>query len=165
MRKFLKLSSDFLQLKMKKLTEPPADTSAERLFNCIKSIEEGSNKISTWSLSTIGGSLLALLSNEYLHPSIVKLKMIYLLFILGWFFIGISIYNGKNIISRTIASELHKNDRKSLETIFTICNKHYSRQLRFFNLGLLIFGLWLLLFLLWWIFGDSIINITNPKKN
>lgn len=152
----IKLLNKLLQLKINQLTQPPTDTSVERLFNCIKSIEAGSNKISTWSLSTIGGSLLALLSNEYLHPTAVKLKLIYLLFILGWIFIGISFYNGKNITSRTIASELHKNDKELLTTIFTDCNSFYSRQLLFFNIGLLIFGIWLILFLLWWVFGESI---------
>jgi hypothetical protein len=157
----IRLLNKFLQLKVEQLTKPPADTSVERLFNCIKSIEEGSNKISTWSLSTVGGSLLAILSNEYLHPPTAKLKMIYLLFILGWLFIGISFYNGKNITSRTIASELNKNNKELLTTIFTDCNTYYSRQLRFFNFALLVFGIWLLLFLLWWVFGDSIINIIN----
>ncbi len=154
-----KLLKKLLQLKVERLTAPPTDTSVDRLFSCIKSIEEGSNKISTWSLSTIGGSLLAILSNEYSHPLTPKLKLIYLLFVLGWGFIGISFYNGKNITSRSIASELNKNDTELLKTIFTDCNTFYSRQLRFFNLALLIFGIWLLLFLLWWVFGDSIINI------
>ena len=154
-----RLINKLLQLKVDHLTKPPPDTSVERLFNCIKAIKEGSNKISTWSLSTVGGSLLAVLSNEYTHPSESKLKLIYLLFVLGWLFIGISFYNGKNITSRVIASELNKNDKDLLENIFTYCNTFYSRQLRFFNLALLVFGIWLLLFLLWWVFGNSIINV------
>jgi len=36
-----KLLNKFLQLEIQHLTEPPADTSTERLFNYIKSIEEG----------------------------------------------------------------------------------------------------------------------------
>lgn len=155
MFKLIKLLNSFLQLNIRKNTITEEDVSTEKIFNCIKSIEEGSNKISTWSLSTLGGSLLAIMNNDFSHPETTKLKMIYLFFILGWIFIGLSFYNGKNIISRTIASELHKNNLKSLTYIFEKCNLYYSKQLRFFNLGLLTFGFWLLLYLIWWIFGNS----------
>ncbi len=164
MLKILKLAGEFFQLKIKSMTNPTVETNSEKLFNCIKSIEAGSNKISTWSLSTVGGSLLAILSDSYLHPTTTKLKMIYLLFIVGWIFIGISIFNGKEIVGRTIASELYKNDVQQLTTIFTKCNTSYSRQLRFFNLGLLIFGIWLLFYLFWWIFGEAILNTNCLTK-
>ncbi len=155
MFKFIKLLNNFLQMKIQNNTITAEDINTEKLFNCIKSIEEGSNKISTWSLSTLGGSLLAIMNKDFSHPETTKLKMIYLFFILGWVFIGLSFYNGKNIISRTIASELHKNDLKLLTIIFEKCNLYYSKQLRFFNLGLLTFGFWLLLYIIWWIFGNS----------
>jgi hypothetical protein len=140
------------------MTETSID-NASKLFNCIKSIESGSNKISTWSLSILGGSLLAILSDSYLHPSKTQLKLVYLLFILGWTSIGISIFNGKEIIGRTIASELYKNDENQLVSIFTKCNNCYQRQLRYFNIGLFTFGIWLLLYLIWWIFGETLVNI------
>lgn len=155
------LLNRLLQLNVQRHSVPPVDTSVERLFNCIKSIEKGSSKISAWSLSIIGGSLLAILSNDYLHPSQPGLKMIYLLFIVGWIFIGKSFYNGKKIIGKSIATELNKNNKEALKATFEDCNEFYSRQLRFFNLGLLIFGIWLLLYLLWWVFGDTIINLTK----
>src|SRR5690349_5872891 len=145
MKKLFVLLTEFLQLKVTKMHEPPADTSADRLFNCIKSLENGSNRVSTWSLSVLGGSLLAILSNNYLRPDKANIKIVYLLFVIGWFFIGVSFYNGKNIISRTIAAELAKNDINLLKKIFYKCNSYYSRQLLFFNLALLVFGIWLLL--------------------
>src|SRR5882762_9632262 len=161
MLKILRLASDFFQLALKYMPDPSADKKADKLFNCIKSIEVGSNKISSWSLSTLGGSLLAILSDSYLHPTTAKFKMIYLLFILGWTFIGISIFNGKEISGRAIASELYKSDENQLTTIFTKCNTCYSRQLRFFNLGLLVFGIWQLLYLFWWVFGETVFNLID----
>ncbi len=158
MFKILKLATEFFELRIKSMADSSIDSKADKLFNCIKSIEIGASKISTWSLSTLGGSLLAILSDSYLHPTTTKLKMIYLLFILGWIFIGVSIFNGKEIAGRAIASELYKGDVAQLTVIFTKCNTCYTRQLRFFNLGLLVFGIWLLLYLFWWIFGESIFN-------
>ena len=121
------------------------------LFNTIQSIEIGSHKIITWSLSIIGGSVLTIISDSYYHPNEVKLKAIYLLFIAGWSLIGLSIYNGKEIMGRAMAAQLYKNNYNRLKAIFTKCNKNYSLQIRYFNLGLLIFGIWLLLFLFWWV--------------
>ena len=163
MKKFFRLLTQLFELQVTKMREPPADASIDRLFNCIKSLESGSNRVSAWSLSVLGGSLLVILSNDYVHPENTNIKIAYLLFVIGWLFIGISFYNGKNIISRSIASELAKSDINLLKTIFTKCNSYYSRQLLFFNLALLVFGIWLLVFLFWWVFGTKLTDFLNLK--
>ena len=156
MLKVLGLATEFFQLMIKSSALiPNGNSKADKLFNCIKSIESGSSKISAWSLSIFGGSLLAILSDSYIHPTTTNLKMIYLIFILGWIFIGVSIFNGKEISGSAIASELHKDDLDQLAAIFKKCNSCYAKQLRFFNLALLVFGIWILLYLFWWIFNES----------
>ncbi|MFC6102754.1 hypothetical protein [Olivibacter domesticus] len=122
-------------------------------FNCIKSIENGSNKITTWALSVVGGTFIIILTSDYLKPEKFEFKLVYLLFIVGWILMGVSIYCAKEITGSTIASELYSDNLESLKEIFKRCNNLYSKQIRYFNLGLLMFGIWLVLFLIWWIFN------------
>lgn len=129
-------------------------TKSDKLFNCIKSIEAGSSKISTWTLSIVGGSLLAILSDSYIHPTESKLRAIYTLFIVGWALLGMALFYGKEILGSTIASELCRNNEDQLIPIFEKCNTAFEKQLRCFNMGLLIFGIWLFIYLIWWIFCE-----------
>lgn len=142
--------------KQEKLEDTSAILEKERFFTCIKSIENGSNKITTWALSVIGGTFIIMLSSDYLKPEKFELKLAYLLFIAGWTLMGISIYCAKEITGSTIASDLYRDRLESLKEIFKRCNNLYSKQIRFFNLGLLMFGIWLVLFLLWWVFKDYV---------
>lgn len=127
MTKLPRLLSDFLQ------AQRAALSNTDRLFNCIKLIEGGSSKISAWSLSIIGGSFLVILSDSYVHPVLTKFKLAYLLFIVGWGFIGASIYYGTRISGSAIASDLHRNNEDQLQTIFKNCNRSFAQQLNFLN--------------------------------
>jgi hypothetical protein len=137
------------------LTEILASKDPEKLYNCIKSIDAGSSKISTWSLTVIAGSLLTVLNTDYSHPTIIEYKKAYLLFVIGWIFIGISLYYGNEISGSTIMADLYRSKYKALEIIYTKCNNCYKNQLLFFNIGLLVFAVWLLAYLLWWVFNDD----------
>jgi len=127
----------------------------------IKTVGEGSNKIITWTLSIIGGSLLTLLSTSYLHPESNDLKKFYLLFIIGWILFAISMYYGINISGRSMASDLYYNKPEELKNIFKSVNSDYKCQLKYFKYGLMIFAIWLVLYLLWWIYGNKGFTITN----
>ncbi len=128
---------------------------SNRLLNTIESVEKGSNRIISWSLSIVGGSLLVILSESYILPSYQLYKLPYLLFGVGWILIGISIYNGRNITNSKMAAVLYDQNEDNLKEILKNVNKYYLRQLRFFNWSLVAFGLWLILYLIWWIFGKS----------
>ncbi len=154
-----RLSSKFYKLNIQKVKSEQESSGANQLFNCIKSIESSAGKISSWSLSVLGGSILTLLSDKYLHPENIELRLPYILFFIGWVFLAISLYNSKEILGRSIAAELYKVDKDNLKPIFRKCNKLYKNQLMFFNLSLLAFGIWLVIYLSWWIFGDCILAI------
>lgn len=124
------------------------------LLRTIKSIEGGSGKVVSWCLSLLGGSLLTILSDSYIHPE-STLKYFYLLFIVAWAFLFISIYKGMNISSRLMAAELFSNKNSELENIFKKINFDYANQLKFFKMSLIIFALWLLFYLIWWIFLNT----------
>ncbi|MDC6366614.1 MULTISPECIES: hypothetical protein [Flavobacteriaceae] len=147
-----RLSSKFFRLQIEKFESAQENIAADQIFNCIKSIESGANKISSWSLSVVGGSILTLLSESYIHPDNGLLKLPYLLFFFGWIFLAFSLYNAKEILGRSIAADLFKGRKDLLMPIFRKCNNQYKRQLMFFNLALLTFGIWLVVYLIWWIF-------------
>lgn len=130
------------------------EDSVERFYRCIKAVESGSSRISSWSFTIMGGTFLAILSDSYVHPESGQLKLFYLLFLIGWFFIAASLRFGMNISGRSIASELSAKSIDDLVKIFEKCNDDYSKQIRHFKRGLVVFGLWLVLYLIWWIFFD-----------
>jgi hypothetical protein len=131
----------------------------DRLLSFIKSVEKMSGKITSWSLAITGGTFLAILSEEYVHPVEVKFRTPYFLFVVGWIYIGISIYNGISISGVAAAAELNALDLDSLVQGSVACDKYFERQLRWFKLALLVFGIWLSLYLLWWIFGNLPIKL------
>ena len=155
------IANKFHRLSIRALEDGKKNEGALRFYDCIKSIEAGASKISSWSLSVLGGSLLAVLSKSYLHPDNSKLKLIYLLFILGWILLGISLYHAKEILGSSIAADLYKGNKEKLMPIFSKCNSRYEKQLRFFNLALFVFGIWLMIYICWWIFGEELIKLLN----
>jgi hypothetical protein len=123
--------------------------------NGIQSIVAASTVFTTWSLSLIGGSILAILSTEYSKPLGKWAKLIYLLFLPGWIFLGLTINAGDTISRRGVMAAIAP-DRIPL--IFEKMNQEFIRQIGFFHTGLFFLGLWLFLYLIWWIFQDFFIK-------
>ena len=126
------------------------------LFNTIESAEVGSNKIMSWSLSIIVGSLLVILNTSYIKPKLDWFKYFYSLFAVGWVLIGISIYFGRKITNSKIAAILNRKSLELLDTILKDVNNYYHKQLVFFYLSLMVFGFWLFTYLFYWLLGDKI---------
>lgn len=124
----------------------------------IKSISEASNTFSTWSLTILGASILAIISTSYLRPENRAIRYVYFLFIPGWISLSISMYYGNSISRRLAASFFTKNN----SVIFAIgrkMNEDFVNQMNFFKAGLTLFTLWLIIYLLWWIIGNWEIKI------
>jgi glucan phosphoethanolaminetransferase (alkaline phosphatase superfamily) len=128
------------------------------LLQAIKSISEGSNRIITWSLSVVGGTILIIVSSSYLHPATKELKLAYLLFFLGWIFLAFSINKGIVISGRSMAAEFYSGNDKMIRVIFEKTNNDFKCQLNLFKWALLVFAIWLILFLFWWVFIGTSIN-------
>ena len=74
----------------------------------------------------------------------------YLLFLPGWFFLGVSVFYGEKV-SRRFAASAFTDDEATLLEIGNRMNIEYGRQRLFFQLALLTFGVWLVAMLLWWV--------------
>lgn len=116
-----------------------------------KVITDNSQTLITWSLSIIGGSIIAIVGSSYSRPEGIRWRLLYLCFIPGWFFLARSIHKGHEISRRYIASIFTKKQR-TLDSIGRAINDCYSRQLFYFEKALIFFAIWLGFFLLWWIF-------------
>jgi len=110
----------------------------------------GSETITTWALAILAGSIAAVISSDYLRPS-GPVKLVYLLFIPGWFLLGVSLYYADQLNSSYMAS-IFAIDKAILVGIGSNMNSELLHQKNFLAYALLAFALWLLLFLLWWIF-------------
>lgn len=117
----------------------------------IQAIISSSNNIASWCLSLLGATVLAILSSSYIKPLGKWSKLIYLLFIPGWLFLGLSIKYNDSIVRRGIAATI---DQNRIPSIVNKMNDEFIFQLKDFKIALYFFALWLLLFLLWWIFQD-----------
>lgn len=130
----------------------------DEMSDAIQQIVLNSDKLISWCLSVVGGSLLALLGSEYTSPRSTFLRIIYFLYIPGWIFLGLSITDGINISNRSIIWLLKSSDSKLRFDILSKINQDYCSQIVHFKVGLLFFGLWLITYLFWWIFSKELIK-------
>ena len=131
-----------------------SDQPEDPILKGIRTFENGSSKLTTWTLSIIGGSIFIIIDDSYFRPINIHYRYAYFLFLAGWVFLGISLYYAFAITRHLMVSDLYQNKKNLLEQILERCNKSFYWQLRFFQAGLLTFGIWLVFFLLWWIFSD-----------
>jgi hypothetical protein len=121
--------------------------------NIANNIIQHSGTIVNWCLSIVGGSILVIISGDYVRPVSRKMRLFYLLFIPGWFFLGWAVKSGVNVANQGIMSVLMQKDEAKMIEIMAIMGDSYSKQLFFFNIGLIFFGIWVLVFLIAWILG------------
>lgn len=119
----------------------------------LKGIAEESRTLIGWGLAIIGATVIAIASTSYFRPPSKRVRLTYLLFIPGWFFIGLSIRNGEKV-SRRFPAAAFAQKRDVLLQIGDFMNNEFASQLNYMQVGLFFFSLWLLVFILWWVFGD-----------
>ena len=128
----------------------------------LEQISSGSAVLVTWALAVVAGSVATIVSTSYLRPMNRAMRSIYLLFIPGWLFLGLSIYYGEKISRRYMAAKLVPEE--NLSKIAKLVNQDFGNQRLMLEIGLLIFALWLVVFLIWWVFGDWSVS-SHSKEN
>ncbi|WP_436515413.1 hypothetical protein [Ekhidna sp. To15] len=153
---FIRTLTKYLKRKLDEDLQNLEQRGQKKLLETIGSIEQGSSRITTWSLSVIGGSLIVFMNGEYVQPKEEYFKYSYLLFVIGWILLAISISYSKRITGRKMAATLNVNDIKDLKKILIKVNIQYSNQILCFNWALVIYGLWLILYFVWRLFGEQL---------
>jgi hypothetical protein len=108
-------------------------------------IAETTNRL---ALLVFGGSVAVLVSTSYLQPNERRVRLVYLLFIPGWFALMWAIFRGQQVSSVYI-SAMHVANKPELfyklEVLWRL-----EEQSAALYLSLVPFSLWLVIFLVWW---------------
>ena len=107
--------------------------------------------LTQWSFLVIAGSILTLVGTSYRRPLGLRVRLGYLLFLPGWYFLFRSILDGISVQGIYLAYLLTRPDATKLKEFFAEINTHVFRQVQHLKCGLAFFALWLFLFLIWWI--------------
>lgn len=126
----------------------------------LKAVNDESNRLISWSLLIIGGSLLAFLHKDYMKW-VTWYRYFYFIYILGWFSMCLSIYWGQHITRNYLASMFV--DSEKVREISRIAGKRLNRQLTWFMAGVIIFAIWIVLFLTTWIINPTNFKILETK--
>lgn len=119
----------------------------------LKAIAEESRALVGWGIALIGASVIAIASSSYFRPLDLRIRLVYLLFVPGWFSIVLSARNGESVSRRFAAASFAQN-RQMLLDIGNSINVEFGSQLTYLQWGLGFFFVWLFVFILWWIFGN-----------
>ena len=117
----------------------------------LKEAAEHSNRLIEWALLLYAGSVATIVSTSYIRPPTKKLRLIYLSFLPAWILLAISIFYGRQINGRYLASIFSKPEFHS--SIRMEMMSDLQNQINFLQYGMLFLGGWLILYVLWWIFG------------
>ena len=131
--------------------------SMERDFlrDGVTAISASASTLTGWALAIFAGTVVVIVSTDYLRPP-GKIRYAYLLFVPGWFLLGVSILYGEKIMRRFVAGEITP-DRTTLRDIGMLMSSELAQQRLFLLLALTAFGCWLVSLLIWWVFsrGES----------
>ena len=115
----------------------------------MSALSAASTTLTGWCLGILGATVAGIGAGDFLRPG-TSVRRIYLLFIPGWVFLGVSIWYGDKVMRRLGAAAFMK-DQATLGTIAESMNSDYTAQRGWFECALLIFGLWLAIILVWWV--------------
>jgi hypothetical protein len=140
---------------------PSTSGQLDSIKEALNAFSAHSQTLSSLALLLIGGSLLILLQRGYLRPPTRRGRAFYLLFILGWGFLAISVWHGRRAQSVYLSYLMARHP--DVKALITAVNYDLSRQIDFLQRGLITFALWLLGYLLWWIFSSPNTSEDRPS--
>ncbi len=135
----------------------------EGLNTLATSFSNSATELNKLSLALLGGSLLLVLSTDYISHISKKAKLFYLLLIPAWAFLVISIVYG-NIVGRQFPAYQFTPVPELKDSICESMNDNYSLQLDLFDYSIYCFSLWLVCYLVWWIFFSQVNRQNGTTK-
>lgn len=108
-----------------------------------------SQSLTQWAYIVIGGSVAFLLHDLKYRPKDRYVRHSFWIFVPGWIFLALSIYEGIRVQQRYVGRWMSQNP--PINDIVTKFNRHTFWQILFMEIGLFCFGAWLIFFLARWI--------------
>lgn len=105
--------------------------------------------LTQWGFLIIAGSVVILVGTSYYRPSQPVVRRSYLLFLVAWLAMGISIFRGIQVQMANVARlfEFSPDLMRIRETM----RHDASSQIWYMEASLYVFGAWLLIFSIWWV--------------
>lgn len=123
----------------------PATVDATKKFEAVVSMAQG---LSQWALLIFAGSLVTLVGTSYYRPQKLVWRLVYLLFVPGWFWLGYSLLKGSQVQQDYLAF--------LVRGASTTLGDDAYHQIFGLKWAVGFFALWLFLYLIWWVFTKEI---------
>ncbi|MGA9391171.1 MAG: hypothetical protein WBV69_12060 [Candidatus Sulfotelmatobacter sp.] len=115
--------------------------------------------LTQWGFLIIAGSVVIVVGTSYYRPNQPFVRGSYLLFLLAWLLMGMSIFRGIQVQMANVA-RLFESSTNLAEVRRTMTHDA-NAQIRYMEWSLWIFGIWLLFFSVWWVFHTPPPNATG----
>ena len=106
--------------------------------------------LTQWGFLIIAGSVVIIVGTSYYRPEHRWVRASYLLFLVAWATMGLSIFKGIEVQMANVARLFQPNP--NLATIRQTMTHDANWQIIYMKFSLWVFGAWLLCFSLWWVF-------------
>ena len=129
----------------------PCPTSRD-LRGGLMAATEQAKDLTTMAIAVAGGTIIVILQTSYLRPTQWALRTAYLLFPIGWFFLGKSIYYGSRL--RAVYHSYLLSPKTNIACFAREAGDDAQRQIDCLTCALFVFTIWLTLYLIWWIWSN-----------
>jgi hypothetical protein len=109
--------------------------------------------LTQWGFLTIAGSVVIVVGTSYYRPNQPIVRGSYLLFLLGWLTMGVSIFRGIQVQMANVARLF--NSSPDLIAVRSTMTHDANSQIWYMKFSLWVFGIWLVGFSLWWVFHQQ----------
>ena len=110
-----------------------------------------SQGLSGWALLIIGASIVTLVGTSYRRPHKWWARLIYLIFLPGWYFLARSMFSGVNVQRAYLGYLFSNPPPEKLKEFKGAINDDALLQIQNIKLAVVCFGVWLLLYFAWWL--------------
>jgi hypothetical protein len=150
-RLFLTIALVFLLLPTSRVCAADLGVATDHESKVFEGAVTFSQGLSGWALLIIGASIVTLVGTSYRRPHKWWARLIYLVFLPGWYFLVRSMLSGVNV-QRAYLGYLFSNPPPEKLTQFKgAINDDALLQIQNMNFAVLCFGVWLLLYFAWWL--------------
>jgi hypothetical protein len=115
--------------------------------------------LTQWGFLIIAGSVVIVVGTSYYRPNERLVRRSYLLFLLAWLLMGMSIFRGIQVQMANVARLFESSP--NLTEVRRTMTHDANAQIQYMEWSLWIFGVWLLCFSVWWVFHTPQSNATG----
>ena len=133
----------------------------QRLTEALRAAAEQARDLTTIAIAVAGGTIVLVVHASYHRPDAWVMRMVYLFFPFGWFYLVRSIYFGSRLRSVYLAHLFSLPDTE--RDFLPRATAHAEAQRNNLEYSIYVFAVWLSIYLLWWIWPVPICKQGEQK--